>query len=154
MVIAARPHSGGGAVEGAGGRLQDCGRDRPATRQERDADAPLLAAAQKGAGAIDRIDDIGAFRPAIRQFLEGLLGQPSIGRAGGEQPVGEKPVDGEVGIADRRAVGLGPARDAVAEMLERGITRGTDRILDQRAVGGEGLRFRQGSSPARGARER
>ena len=76
--------------------------------QEGHADAPVVAAAQKGPGAVNRIDEISERAAADTEIVRRLLRQPAISRTSGEKPIGEQAVDGEIGIADRRAIGLAP----------------------------------------------
>src|SRR5262245_57910808 len=83
---------GGGAVEGTGDGLQNGGSDRAAPGEEGDPDAPVVATAQEGPRAVDRIDEIGERAVAGGEIVRGLLRQPAMGRTGGEQPVGEQAI--------------------------------------------------------------
>jgi hypothetical protein len=78
-----------------------------------------LNTTQKGVGAVDRIDHPHPPMLEPRRVVLGLLGEPAIVGAPCEQIELERGIDGEVGFAHLRAVGLPFDQDLLAEIGER-----------------------------------
>ena len=82
---------------------------------QRDRDRPVGTAGNKGAGAVDRIDDPGRRHRAAGEVVFGFFRQPAgVGRERGEAFL-QQIVDGDIGVADRRVVmAFGPALEVAA----------------------------------------
>ena len=104
-------------------RVEDGGGHGAPLRDERRRDGELGLALEEGSGAVDGIDDEDAFGLEPGGIVLGLFGQPAIAGAGLTQAPLEKVVDGEVGLADRIARLLFPARYIGAKVAHGHCTR-------------------------------
>ncbi len=75
---------------------------------QRHAHAPVFAAGEIGAGAVDRVDDPDQFLAETAVVVDALFRQPAIIRRRRAQPPLDEVVDGDVGLGDRRRGALGP----------------------------------------------
>ena len=87
--------------------------------RERDRHAPVVAAGEERARAVDRIDDPHALGGQARRLVLGLLREPAVGDTGRGEPLAQQRVDREVGLAHRRVAGLHPGPDLALERPKR-----------------------------------
>ncbi len=96
-----------------------------------------MTADEEGAGAVDRVDDEDAVAIEPRVAVGGLLRQPAVVRTLAQEKLAEPLVDGEVGLAHRRAALLLPDLRVAAKIAEREQRRLFARPPQQGEVGGE-----------------
>src|SRR6185437_17026161 len=94
--------------------------------------SPVLGAGQKGLGAVDRVHDPAPARTARRA---GLLAEQAVRRPARLQLSGQQPVDGQVGLPDRGAIGLELARGRAPEVPEGQLGGGGRQLEGQTEVG-------------------
>src|SRR5215831_16404506 len=100
-------------------RVEHDAHHRHAVLDQRGRYGPFRYLAQEGARAVDRIDHphARAFQPLA--VVLGLLGEPAIARALGEEVELKRSIDGKVSLAHLGAVHLALHQDRPAEISER-----------------------------------
>ena len=134
LSLCVAPLAADGEEELVGGRRKHRRQHRRRARDQRHTDAPVLAAGEIGAGAVDRIDDPDQFLAEAAVVVDALFRQPAIIRRRRAQPPFDEIVDGDVGLGDRRRGALGPVLQFGAKQRQRqraGLAHG---IPQQRGI--------------------
>ena len=109
----------------------DAEHGRPVLDQRR-RDRPFRHMAQKGVGAVDRIDHPHDAPLEPRGVVLGLLREPAIRRPGRRERALQRGIDGEVGLAHLAAVELAPAPRRLLPEIAEGDGAGVGRPLASR----------------------
>ena len=90
------------------GRCKHRSQQRRAILDQSGAHAPVLAAGEVAAGAVDRIDNPDQTFAETMPVIGALFRQPAVIRRRGSQPALEQVVNPDIGFGHRRRYALGP----------------------------------------------